>query len=182
MSIKNNLKSCLKTGIKVGAVAGLVANITKPSNNTIRRLTGLGLALTTLISTPTYAMDESSVQAYIDAMDKAANNQNIGQIANLVSDDAIISLTRQGKTANLDKNGYLQLLQKSWAKATNYHYDIHISDVVVAGNQARAQVTTTETWIENNKPVEVVTTSRVTLSQMGAHAVLLRSVAQFTIK
>ena len=185
MRIKNNKKTYLKTGMKIGAFATAIAAITKLSMNKVSRSMGLGLVAAlgaaTLISAPAHAISEASVQAYAAAMNQAANSQNIGQISRLISDEVIISLTRNRKTANLDKNGYLQLRQKIWAKSTNYRYNIRISDVVIAGNQARAQVVTTETWIENDKPVKLITTSRATLSESGSNAVLLRSVSQVTI-
>lgn len=185
MSIKNDKKTYLKTGMKIGAFATAIAAVTKLPMNKVSRSMGLGLmaalGAATLISAPAHAISESSVQAYAAAMNQAANSQNIGQISRLISDEVIISLTRNGKTANLDKNGYLQLLQKSWAKSDNYRYNIGISDVVITGNQARAQVETTETWTENGKPVKLITTSRATLSESGSNAVLIRSVSQVTI-
>lgn len=184
MIIKNNTKIHLKTGIKIAFITA-VAVITKFSMSKISHSMGFGLVavlgVCTLVGVPAYAISESSVQAYATAMNQAANSQNIGKISQLISDDAIISLTRNGKTANLNKNGYLQLLQKSWAKSTDYHYKIRLSDIIVAGNQARAQGITTETWMENDKPVKLVTTSKVTLSESGKNAVLLRSVSQVAI-
>ena len=131
---------------------------------------------------PAYAISESAVQGFASAMNTAANNQNIGQISRLIDDEAVISLTRQGKTTTLDKNAYLQLLQKSWMGASNYRYNISISDVVVSGNQARAVVTTTETWEKDGKKTIFRTTSRTTLSQSGSNAILLRAVSQVTVE
>lgn len=178
-------KNLLKKGASIGALTAIIGTLGKISGRRLMPSMGIGLitalGATALITSPAYALSESSVQAYANAMNAAANSKNIGQISRLISDEAIIQLTRNGKTANLDKNGYLQQLQKSWAKSTNYHYSISISDIVVAGNQARAQVITTETWTEDGRPVKLVTTSRATLSSVGGNAVLLRSVSQVTI-
>lgn len=141
------------------------------------------LGLTGVVaSTPAYAMSESTVMQFASAMKTSANAQNIGQLSRLIDDNAVISITRQGKTTTLDKNAYLQLLQKSWAGSKNYRYDITISDVVVSGNQAKAQVKTTESWIKNDKKTTLTTVSRTTLQQSGANAVLLRSVSQLTVE
>ncbi|MFA9485305.1 MULTISPECIES: hypothetical protein [unclassified Moraxella] len=182
---KDRTKTLLKKGVYIGALATIIGTLGKMSGKRLLPSMSIGLitalGATTLISSPAHAISESSVQAYASAMSNAANSKNIGQVARLVSNEAIISLTRNGKTANLDKNNYLQLLQTSWAKSTNYHYDIAISDIIVSGNQARAQVITTETWLEDGKPVKLITTSRVTLSSVGGSAVLLRSVSQVAI-
>ncbi|MDO4894283.1 DUF4440 domain-containing protein [Moraxella sp.] len=134
-----------------------------------------------VVSMSAHAINESAVSSYAAAMNAAANNQNIAQVSKLIADDAVISITRNGKTSSLGKEDYLQLLQKSWARASNYRYRIDISDVVISGNQARAQVDTTETWTQDGKPITMKTSSRATLSQNGNNAVLLRSVAQMTV-
>lgn len=151
-------------------------------NPIITRVFGaLGVA-GVMVSTPAYAMSESAVQNFAVAMKTSANAQNIGQLSRLIDDEVVISLTRQGKTATLDKNGYLQLLQKSWAGAKDYRYDIAISDVVISGNQAKAQVKTTESWIKDNKRTVITTTSRATLQDFGKNVVLLRAVSQVAVE
>lgn len=178
-------KPLFNKSIKIGALAATISAIGKLSGKSLAQSMSLGLitalGASVFISAPAHALSESSVQSYASAMTQAANSQNIGQISQLIADEAIISVTRAGKTANLDKHGYLQLLQKNWAKSKNYRYDIRISDVLVTGNQARAQFIATETWTEDGKSVKIVTTSRATLSQSGANAVLLRSVSQVSI-
>lgn len=142
------------------------------------------LTATLLISTPAYAqMNESLVMAYAQSMQAAANAQNISQIARLVSDEAVIALTRQGKgSSTLDKSTYLDLLQKSWTQAQNYHYQMTVSDVVITGDQARAVVITTETWTKDGQPHKLTTTARATLGSNGRNAILLRSVAQVAVE
>lgn len=131
---------------------------------------------------PAYAISEHSVESFAQAMNRAANNQNIGQVAKLIDDGAIISLTRQGKTTTLDKNAYLQLLQQSWAGASEYQYHITVSDIVISGTQAKAQMDTVETWNKDNKEVTFSTHSRATLTDVGSNAVLLRAVSQVTVE
>ncbi len=125
---------------------------------------------------------ESSVQSYASAMKQAANSKNVSQIANLVADDALISLSRKGKTTSLDKQAYLKLLQDSWATTTNYHYDINITNVVTSGEQAKADVNTIETWTKDGKQTTLSTAARATLKSGASNAVLLRAVAQVTIE
>ena len=73
-------------------------------------------------------MTDSLVESYAAAMKAAANSQDINRVANLVSDDALISLSRRGKTTSLNKEGYLNLLQSSWNQTSNYQYDIKIKN------------------------------------------------------
>ncbi|OOS24580.1 nuclear transport factor 2 family protein [Moraxella pluranimalium] len=184
--MKNNTRHFLKKTVNASLLTAAIGTLGKLSGKNLGKGLSLGLfigalGVQSLITTPAYAISEKDIGGYASAMTAAANNQNIAQISKLIADDAIISLSRNNKTTSLDKEGYLQLLQKSWAKASNYRYHINISDVVVTGNQARAQVTTTETWTQDGKPVKITTSSRATLSQSGANAVLLRSVAQVTV-
>ena len=143
-----------------------------------------GLLAVSAVSAPAAnaAMSEQAVHVYASAMRQAANSKNINQMARLISDDAVISLTRQGRgSSTLSKSNYLDMLQKSWSEATNYRYEIQISDIVVTGDQARAQVVTTETWVKDSKPITIRTTSRATLGINNNNAVLLRSVTQVTV-
>lgn len=133
------------------------------------------------ISAQAAAMTEDLVQNYAAAMKSAANSKNINQVANLVSEDALISLSRKGKSASLDKEGYLKLLQTGWNQTSNYRYDITVGNVVTSGSQAKANVTTTESWSKGGTNVSFVTSSRVTLTLSTGNAVLLRAVSQVTI-
>lgn len=126
-------------------------------------------------------MTDSLVESYAAAMKAAANSQDINRVANLVSDDALISLSRRGKTTSLNKEGYLNLLQSSWNQTSNYQYDIKITDVVTSGTQAKANISTVESWVKDGKKVNFVTNSRVTLTVATGNAVLLRAVSQVTI-
>lgn len=147
----------------------------------IRPLGALGM-VGVMTTAPVYAMSESLVHGFAHAMKTSANAQNIGQLSRLIDDNAVISITRQGRTTTLDKNAYLQLLQKSWAGSKDYRYDIIISDVVVSGNQAKAQVRTSESWLKDGKKITINTVSRTTLQDNGKNAVLLRAVSQLTIE
>ncbi len=139
------------------------------------------VASTASVSAQAATMTESLVHSYAAAMKASANSQNIGQVARLVSDDALISLSRKGKSTSLDKDAYLKLLQNSWNQTSNYRYDINVDNVVVTGSQAKANVTTTESWVKDGRNVSFVTTSRVTLTLSTGNAVLLRAVSQVTI-
>lgn len=139
------------------------------------------VASTVAINAQAATMTEDLVQNYANSMKSAANSKNIGQVATLVSDDALISLSRKGKSTSLDKNAYLKLLQNSWNQTSNYRYDISIDNVVTTGSQAKANVKTVESWVKDGKNVSFVTTSRVTLTLSTGNAVLLRAVSQVTI-
>lgn len=173
------LSATLIAGVCYGVKNGAKKWLKSPT--AVRTLGALGVA-SVLAVAPAYAMSESEVQGFASAMKASANAQNIGQLSGLIDDSAVISLTRQGKTATLDKNGYLQLLQKSWAGAKDYRYDINISDVVISGNQAKAQVKTVESWIKDNKKTTITTVSRTTLQSVGKNAVLLRAVTQVAVE
>ncbi len=140
-------------------------------------------ALSGVVTSAYAQVDEQSVMAYAQSMQAAANAQNITQIARLIDDDVAISLTRQGKgSSTLSKNDYLDLLQKSWTQAKNYRYDITVSDIIIAGNQMRAVITTKETWTKDGKTHSITTNARATFVSNGKHAVLKRSVAQVTVE
>ncbi len=139
------------------------------------------VAGTVAINAQAATMTDSLVQNYADAMKSAANSKNISQVSTLVSDDALISLSRKGKSTSLDKDAYLKLLQNSWNQTSNYRYDISIDNIVTTGSQAKANVKTIESWVKDGKNVSFVTTSRVTLTLSTGNAVLLRAVSQVTI-
>ncbi len=157
-------KRLLALAIKSASVVGLVA-----------------VASTIAISAQAATMTDSLVQSYSAAMKSAANSKSISKVANLVSDDALISLSRKGKSTSLDKDAYLKLLQTGWNQTSNYRYDISIDNIVTTGSQAKANVTTTESWVKEGQSVSFVTNSRVTLSSDNGNAVLLRAVSQVTI-
>lgn len=135
----------------------------------------------TAVTANASSMTESLVDAYANSIKQAANSQNVAGVADLVADNAIISLSRNGKTSNLGKKQYLQLLQGVWGNSRNYKYDINISNVVISGNQARIQVKTTETFVQNGQPVTLISNSRATLTVSSNDAVLLRAVTQVAI-
>lgn len=143
--------------------------------------TVMSVASTASISAQAATMTEDLVKNYASAMKSAANNKSISQVAALVSDDALISLSRKGKSTSLDKNAYLKLLQNSWNETSNYRYDINIDNIVTTGSQAKANVNTVESWVKDGEKVSYVTTSRVTLTLSTGNAVLLRAVSQITI-
>lgn len=128
------------------------------------------------------AINEAAVQNYATQMKQAANSKNVSKVSNLVADEALISLSRRGRTTSLDKAAYLKLLQDSWSKSSNYGYDISISNVVITGEQAKADVKTVETWVKDGQQRTMSTTSRATLKSDNNNAVLLRAVSQVTIE
>ena len=141
----------------------------------------VAVASTISINAQAATMTEDLVQNYAAAMKASANSQSINQVSRLVSDDALISLSRKGKSTSLDKDAYLKLLQNSWNDTSNYRYDISVDNVVITGSQAKANVTTNESWVKNGQQVSFVTTSRVTLTLSTGNAVLLRDVTQVAI-
>ena len=141
----------------------------------------IAVASTVSISAQAADMTEALVQNYAAAMKSSANSQNVNQVSRLVSDDALISLSRKGKSTSLDKDAYLKLLQNSWNDTSNYRYDIYVDNIVITGSQAKASVTTNESWVKNGQQVSFVTTSRVTLTLSTGNAVLLRAVSQVAI-
>ncbi|MDN3453933.1 MULTISPECIES: hypothetical protein [unclassified Psychrobacter] len=141
----------------------------------------VAVASTISISAQAATMTEDLVQNYAAAMKASANSQNVNQVSRLVSDDALISLSRKGKSTSLDKDAYLKLLQNSWNDTSNYRYDISVDNVVITGVQAKANVTTNESWVKDGQKVSFVTTSRVTLTLSTGNAVLLRAVSQVAI-
>ncbi len=145
-------------------------------------ITSVAVAVSTIsLSVQAATMTESLVQNYASAMKSSANSKNINQVARLVSDDALISLSRKGKTTSLDKDAYLKLLQSSWNNTSNYRYDISVDNIVITGDQAKANVTTTEQWVKDGENVSFKTNSRVTLTLSTGNALLLRAVSQVTI-
>ena len=138
-------------------------------------------ASTMTISAQAATMTEALVQNYATAMKSAANSQSLNQVARLVSDDALISMSRKGKSTSLDKDAYLKLLQNSWSNTSNYRYDFNVDNIVITGEQAKANVTTNESWVKDGQKVSFVTTSRVTLTLSTGNAVLLRAVSQVAI-
>ncbi|WP_394124146.1 hypothetical protein [Psychrobacter nivimaris] len=141
----------------------------------------VAVASTISINAQAATMTEDLVQNYAAAMKASANSQSINQVSRLVSDDALISLSRKDKSTSLDKDAYLKLLQNSWNDTSNYRYDISVDNVVITGSQAKANVTTNESWVKNGQQVSFVTTSRVTLTLSTGNAVLLRAVSQVAI-
>ncbi len=141
----------------------------------------VAVASTVSVSAQAATMTEALVQNYIAAMKSSANSQNVNQVARLVSDDALISLSRKGRSTSLDKDAYLKLLQNSWSDTSNYSYDISVDNIVITGEQAKANVTTNESWVKDGQKISFVTTSRVTLTVATGNAVLLRAVSQVAI-
>ena len=156
-----SLISLLLKGASVTAIAAVVSTVS--------------------ISAQAATMTEALVQNYVAAMKSSANSQSVNQVSRLVSDDALISLSRKGKSTSLDKDAYLKLLQNSWRDTSNYRYDISVDNIVITGSQARANVTTNESWTKDGQQVSFVTTSRVTLTLSTGNAVLLRAVSQVAI-
>jgi len=156
---------------------GLLALLVKSAS-----VTAIVAAASTIsINAQAATMTEDLVQNYAAAMKASANSQSINQVSRLVSDDALISLSRKGKSTSLDKDAYLKLLQNSWNDTSNYRYDISVENVVITGSQAKANVTTNESWVKDGRQVSFVTTSRVTLTLSTGNAVLLRAVSQVAI-
>lgn len=139
---------------------------------------GIGLMTTTAQAA---APSKADVNQYAAAMKQAANSKNIGAVGRLIADDAIIVINRNGQ-ANLNKDAYLKLLQKSWQSSNNYRYDINVQDVIIAGDEAKATIKTVERFEKDGKPVTHTTISRTTFSLVNNNATLLKAVSQVTIE
>lgn len=184
--MKHTARNILKKATVAGILTAALGSFGKMAGKTPSKTVGLSMmaglfGVQLLIATPAHAINEQAIEQFATAMNTAANSKNIAQVAHLIADDAIISLSRSGKTTNLDKESYLQLLQKSWAKAQDYRYDIDIQDVIISGNQARAQVITTESWHENGRATTIKTIARSTFAQINNKTVLLRLIAQVDV-
>ncbi|ELA08395.1 hypothetical protein MOMA_07536 [Moraxella macacae 0408225] len=127
-------------------------------------------------------ISENDIKQFAQKMHQSANSKNIAQVSRLIGDDALISISRRGVTSTLDKSSYLNLLQTNWAKATDYRYTIHINNVISTGDQAKADIVTTEVISENGKTLNMTTTSRATFSQTTKGVVLSRAISQLTIQ
>lgn len=125
---------------------------------------------------------ERDVDNYGTAMMAAANAKSISRVASLVADDALISISRNGKTTTLNKNNYLNLLQNNWSKATKYGYNIQLDNVVMSGKNTKADAITTEVIVENNVTTRLVTTSRITLTERADSVLLSRAISQLIIE
>lgn len=142
----------------------------------------LGATMMLGMATANAQISEADIQQFAQSLSQAANQKNVGKIAQLVDDGVLISLSRNGKTTTLNKDSYLRLLQDNWSRTSNYHYNITITNVIIAGNQAKADVQTVETLTENGKPERLITSSRATFSAPDSGAMLLRAVSQLTIE
>lgn len=171
------------TGVALVKYRHLVGKLNLKNLSTSLSVGLVGTAALATVATPAYAqISEQAVSAYAQSMQAAANSQNISQISRLLADDAVISLSRQGKgSSTLSKNDYLDLLQKSWTQSKDYRYEISVSDVVVTGDSARAVIVTRESWTKDGKAQTITTTSRATLSHNGKNAVLVRAVSQVVV-
>lgn len=153
--------------------------------NTVRRAFGalcVGAFLT--ISNAAFAqMTPQAVDAYAKNMQSAMSARNINQVARLLSDDVVISLTRQGSaTATLDKSAYLNALQKGWSGVQNYKYTFTLDNVVITDDTARVQSTINESYTKDGQATTITANSRSTLGLNGNNAVLLRAVVQVSVR
>lgn len=115
--MKHHTRNMLKKTATASVLTAALGTLGKLTGKPLGKGLSLGLfvgalGVQTLITAPAYAISESDITRYATNMSQAANSQNIAQISRLIADDAIISLSRNGKTTSLDKEGYLQLLQK----------------------------------------------------------------------
>lgn len=161
LSVKTVGKMRTKLALKVlvGAVVGLSLSNAANADITQREIDNFGAA-----------------------MMAAANAKSTTRVANLVADDALISVSRKGKSSTLNKSSYLNLLQNNWSKATNYGYDIQLNNVVISGSHAKADVITTEVIVENNITTRLVTTSRITFIESENSVLLSRAISQLVIE
>lgn len=127
-------------------------------------------------------VSNAQVTSYAAAMKSAANTNNINSIAQLIADDAVISISRNNKSWTVGKSDYLKLLEENWQSASNYSYSMDIKNVVLTGSNAKADIHTVEKMVKNGQKVTLITESRATLTEGKSGALLLRSVSQITLK
>lgn len=152
-------------------------------SKTSKKLSSLLIVSTMGLAMPAFAnITDSDVQQFANQMSQSANTKNIAVVNRLVSDDALISISRRGKTSTLDKPSYLNLLQTNWAKATHYQYNIKINNVISTGTQAKADIITTEIISEDNKTLRLITTSRATFAKTDKGVVLTRAISDLVIE
>ena len=146
----------------------------------IGSIAGVGIGLMTSTA-QAVSPTQNDVYQYAAAMEQAVNSKNISGVSRLIDDDAIIVINRNGQ-ANLNKDAYLKLLQKSWQSSGNYRYDIDVQDVIIAGDEAKVTIKSVEHFEKGGKPVVHTTISRTTLSLVNHQAMLLKAVSQVTIE
>lgn len=148
----------------------------------LKAIANLSLILLATTITAHANITDNDIQNFAKQMTVSANDKNIASVNRLVSDDALISISRRGRTSTLDKASYLNLLQTNWAKATYYQYNIKINNVISTGNQAKADIITTEIISEDNKTLRLTTTSRATFGKTDKGVVLTRAISNLTIE
>lgn len=152
------------------------------------RLKPLALASTLLVGLVTASqaqvapITENDIQNYAVKMTAAANAKSVSQVSRMVSDDALISVTRKGRVSTLNKASYLNLLQLNWSKTTVYSYQMRVNNVVATGNQAKANIQTIEVLNEGGVMTRLVTDSRATFTKSESGLVLSRAISQLTIE
>ncbi len=141
------------------------------------------LALGLLIHSQANAqIQPDDIHRYATAMKQSANSRNLNKISEMIADDVIIKITRNGKSATLNKAEYLKRLQKNWQISDNYSYNIKISDIIASGDHIKATIVTEEVIGKNGQSATYITNSRATLTENANKAVLLKAVSQVTVK
>ncbi len=190
------MRLIMKTNTKTKTT--LFNRITKPSENLAQNLLSpikrskfnyalggamLSLGLLCITVGAKAEVKPADVQEYAVAMKQAANTKDLEKVAELIAEDVIIKITRNGKSATLNKEGYLKRLQKNWQSTDTYHYAIEITDAIASGDHIKANITIQETVTKDGQPSTYVTESRATLAEDKSNnkAVLLKAVAQVRI-
>ncbi len=152
---------------------------TKTPTKIIFATLALGLLVHSQANAKVQPMD---VSRYATAMKQSANSRDINKIADMIADDVIIKITRNGKSATLNKSGYLRRLQRNWQISDNYSYNIQISNIIASGDHIKATIITQEVIGKNGEQATYVTHSRATLAENNNKAVLLKAVSQVSVK
>ncbi len=164
----------------------VLQNITKGLSKRPKLAYGLGASMVSfgLLFVTVGAKAEvkpTQVKQYVSSMKQAANAKNLDKISELIADDVIIKITRNGKSATLNKSEYLKRLQQNWQQSDNYSYSIQVSDVIASGDHVKANVVTREVLNKNGQNQVYITESRATLAENNNRAVLLKAVSQVRI-
>lgn len=148
----------------LGATPNITLNQVQPS-----------LAHSSQVVTQTH---QSLAQDYATAIAQAANDQNLASLSVLIDDNAVILFNKDGASASLDKQGYLDLLANSWSGAQHYRYKITLGDILPTQDGIRMSITTTESWQKEGKKYTFVTQSRATMRIVAGRVLLVRAVSQ----
>lgn len=138
-----------------------------------------------LLTLPLFAseLSKSSVEDFIEDLDKAASNQNIVFIAKHIHPNATITMniTINGKTQAMkaSKQQYIQLLTQGLQAATSYEHEVSGLDITIKDNKAFASMHVTETIEMNGQTQTGKSQENLTIELIGGE-LLVTGIVAFT--